>query len=155
MRRTCLILLLAVLLVLCLTACATPASEAPAPEEVPEMSESSQSTYTISLAGRDDLVFGCAVWTDSAGESGTELDLTEERRAVLERLFDGRVVSGGELPANINTISLRTDTCTIGIDDFGFVSVVDGDFTGGFDLTPEEFEALCALLPENAMVNKG
>lgn len=159
MRHSFPALLLALLLALCLTACAasapeTSAPETPAPEEVPETPDSSGVTYTISLAGRDDLAFGCTVWTEDAGESGSEIALTEENRAVLERLFDGQAVDAGELPANIPSIQITAGTCNILIDDDGYVSVFDGEFSGCYALPPEDFSELRALLPENAMANR-
>ena len=166
MRHSFTALLLALLLALCLTACAASAPETsapeappdtletPAPEEVPETPDSSGVTYTISLAGRDDLAFGCTVWTEDAGESGSEIALTEENRAVLERLFDGQAVDAGELPANIPSIQITAGTCNILIDDDGFVIVSDGEFSGCYALPPEDFSELCALLPENAMANR-
>lgn len=155
MRHSFPALLLALLLALCLTACAASAPETPAPEEVPETPDSSGVTYTISLAGRDDLAFGCTVWTEDSGESGSEIALTEENRAVLERLFDGQaVVDFGELPANIPSIQITAGTCNILIDDDGFVIVSDGEFSGCYALPPEDFSELCALLPENAMANR-
>ena len=154
MRHSFPALLLAFLLALCLTACAASAPETSAPEEVPETPDSSGVTYTISLAGRDDLAFGCTVWTEDAGESGSEIALTEENRAVLERLFDGQVVDAGELPANIPSIQITAGTCNILIDDDGFVIVSDGEFSGCYALPPEDFSELCALLPENAMANR-
>ena len=154
MRHSFPALLLALLLALCLTACAASAPETSAPEEVPETPDSSGVTYTISLASRDDLAFGCTVWTEDAGESGSEIALTEENRAVLERLFDGQAVDAGELPANIPSIQITAGTCNILIDDDGFVIVSDGEFSGCYALPPEDFSELCALLPENAMANR-
>ena len=166
MRHSFRALLLALLLALGLTACAASAPETPvpealpdtpettAPEALPDTPEPSEPAYTISLAGRDDLAFGCTVWTEDAGESGAEIALTEESRAVLERLFDGQAVDAGELPANIPSIQITAGTCRILIDDTGFVSVSDGEFSGCYALSPEDFSELRALLPENAMANR-
>lgn len=173
MKRTLFAMPLVFLLLL--SACAAPAEplseETPAApqetepiEETPKEEQSerpdasseeepapSGEIYTIDLCGRDDLLFSCTVWTDDEGETDVELPVTDEVRSALGRIFDRTVVEASEMPANIPCIFLTAGTCRIMIDEYGFVSVTEGDFVGGYELSSEQFSVLYALLPENSL----
>ena len=138
--------------------------ETPMPETPEEMPgkpiepEIVDGSYTIAIAGRNDLRFfayGDALWTAFGADAmpwieSSEILVTDAIRPRLEAVFEGKTVQSaeGEAPANINVMEVSTGECLLRIDDSGFVTVDAGSFRGYFELTEAELDTLYALIEE-------
>lgn len=138
--------------------------ETPMPETPEEMPgkpiepEIVDGSYTIAIAGRNDLRFfayGDALWTAFGADAmpwieSSEILVTDVIRPRLEAVFEGKTVQSaeGEAPANINVMEVSTGECLLRIDDSGFVTVDAGSFRGYFELTEAELDTLYALIEE-------